>query len=167
MSQSRFVAPLTLMAGLLAAGPAAAGSISLVTGRVEPDANGFGTATTAGVRLGTEIFDVGVAEFDLELEGATTLDSGDAPSGNDYDFTSLGVALSARSAGPIYFIGRYGIAHNEIDIDGGGDTSENQQSLGLGVGGSVGIVQLELMATQYFEEGDLDDITWLTAAIRF
>ncbi len=75
--------------------------------------------------------------------------------------------MSARSAGPLYFIGRYGIARNEIDIDGGGDATENQQSLGLGVGGSIGIVQLELMATQYLEEGDLDDITWLTAGIRF
>ena len=167
MSRCRLVAPLVLITGLLFTGPVAAGSITLATGRVEPDASGFGSATTANVRLGAEIFDVGVAEFDLELEGATSVDSGDAPGGDDYDFTSLGVNLSARSAGPVYFIGRYGIARNEIDIDGGGDATENQQSLGLGVGGSIGIVQLELMATRYLEEGDLEDITWLTAGVRF
>ena len=52
-------------------------------------------------------------------------------------------------------------------MDGGSDATENQQSIGLGVGGSIGIIQLELMATQYADEGDLDDITWITAGIRF
>lgn len=167
MKQHRHLPLLAAIALAAGAAPASAGSITLSTGRVEPDRGGFDAATTASVRYGLEILDAGLAEFDLEFEGVTTLDSGDAPNGSEYDFTSLGVGLSARTAGPVYAIGRYGIARNEIDIDGGGDTSENQQSIGLGVGGSVGLLQVELLATQYLEEGDLDDITWLTASIRF
>jgi len=167
MHPRRILFPLALIAGLLATTQASAASITLATGRVDPDTSGFGEATTANLRLGAEVFDIGLAEFDAELEIARDIDSGDAPGGNEYEFSSVGVALSARTAGPLYFIGRYGIARNEIDVDGGGDATENQQSIGLGVGGSIGILQLEVMATQYADEGDLDDITWITAGIRF
>lgn len=167
MTTGRYFAPALLLATLLATNSAMAASLSIATGRVKPDADGFGSATTASVRLGQEILDLGAAEFDVELEAGRQIESGDAPGGNEYDFSSFGAALSARTAGPVYFIGRYGIARNEIDIKGGGDSSENQQSVGLGVGGSLGIVQFELTATRYLDEGDLDDITWLTAGVRF
>lgn len=160
--------PLAALAGLLATSTAMAnGSITLSTGRVDPSADGFGSTTTAHIRFANEILDIGVAEFDLELDAAKETSAGDAPNGNEYDFTSYGVGISARTAGPLYAIGRYGIARNELDISGGDDISETQQSIGAGIGGSIGILQLELMATRYLEEGDLEDITWITAGIRF
>lgn len=153
---------------LLVTGSATAdGSITLSTGRVDPSADGFGSTTTVNVRFANEILDVGAAELDLDVEAAKETSSGDAPNGNEYDFTSLGVGLSARTAGPLYLIGRYGIARNEIDVSGGDKTTENQQSIGIGAGGSLGIVQLEVMATRHLEEGDLEDITWITAGVRF
>lgn len=159
---------LAALAGLLVTGSAMAdGSITLSAGRVDPSADGFGSTSTANIRFANEILDIGVAEFDLELEAAKETSSGDAPNGNEYDFTSYGIGLSARTAGPLYLIGRYGIARNELDISGGDDITETQQSVGAGVGGSLGVVQLELMATRYLEEGDLEDITWITAGIRF
>ncbi|MDX1610468.1 MAG: hypothetical protein R3225_10140 [Halofilum sp. (in: g-proteobacteria)] len=159
--------PVVALAGLLAAGPAMAASLTLSTGRVDPDNDGYGSTTTANLRLGNEILDLGVAELDLELDIGRSVTSGDAPLAREYDFSSVGIGLSARTAGPFYLIGRYGIARNELDVDGGSSTSENQQSIGLGVGGSLGLLQFEATATRYLEEGDLKDITWLTAGIRF
>lgn len=167
MSTLRTLVLATAFAGLFGTSPVMAASFGVATGVVEPDADGFDSATTANFRLGQEIFDVGAAEFDIELEVAKEVDSGDAPGGQEYDFTSVGVGLSARTAGPVYAIGSYGIARNEIDVSGGGSTSETQQSVGVGVGGSVGILQIEVMARRYLEEGDLDDITWISAGIRF
>ncbi len=156
------------LAGLLATTTAMAdGSITLSTGRVDPSADGFGSTTTVNVRYAREILDLGLAEIDLGLAGAKETGSGNAPGGGEYDFTSYGIDLTARTAGPLYAIGRYGIARNELDVSGGDDISETQQSVGAGVGGSIGILQLELVATRYLEEGDLEDITWVTAGIRF
>lgn len=156
-----------VLAGAIMAAPASAGSLTLSTGRVEPDTNGFDSATTANLRFGNEIFDVGLAEFDLEFELATDIEPGTTANGRDYGFTSVGAHLSARTAGPLYLLARYGVARNEFDIDGGGDTTETQHGVGLGVGASAGIVQIELLATQYRESGDLDDVTWISAGVRF
>lgn len=159
---------LAALAGLLVTGSAMAnGSITLSTGQVDPSADGFGSTSTANIRFANEILDIGVAEFDLELDAAKETRAGDAPNGNEYDFTSYGVGISARTAGPLYAIGRYGIARNKLEVSGGDDITETQQSVGAGVGGSIGILQLELMATRYLEAGDLEDITWITAGIRF
>lgn len=166
--QYRIAGALVLaVAGLLASAPAAAGSIILSTGQVDPSDDGFDRATTANIAYGLEIVDAGFAEIDLELGAGRTIESGGAPGGREYDFTTVGAGLSARTAGPVYVIGRYGIARNEIDIDGGDSSDATQQSVGIGVGGSLGIVQLELMARRYAEQGDLDDITWISAHVRF
>lgn len=156
-----------VLTGLAAAAPAHAGSLTLSTGRVEPDNKGFDAATTAGLRYGVEVFDVGLAEFDFEVEGATDISSGETANGRDYGFDSVGAALSARTAGPLYFIGRYGIARNRVDIDGGDRFTETQQSIGIGVGASIALTQFEFMATHYPEEGSIDDVTWVTVGVRF
>ena len=155
------------LAGLVVLTPARAGSFTLSTGQVEPDTRGFDAATTANVRYGVEVLDLALAEIDLEVEGATDIDAGETASGREYGFDSVGAAVSARTAGPLYFIGRYGIARNRLDIDGGRDITETQQSIGVGVGASAGVAQFELMATHYPEEGALDDVTWLTLGVRF
>ncbi len=153
--------------GLAATAPVQAGSFTLSTGRVEPDTKGFDAATTANLRYGVEVFDVGLVEFDAEVEGATDISSGETANGRDYGFDSVGAALSARTAGPLYFIGRYGISRNRLDIDGGDRFTETQQSIGVGVGASIALTQFELMATHYPEEGSIDDVTWLTVGVRF
>ncbi len=153
--------------GLAAATPLHAGSFTLATGQVEPDTKGFDAATTANLRYGVEVFDIGLVEFDAEVEGATDISTGETANGRDYGFDSVGAALSARTAGPLYFIGRYGIARNRIDIDGGDRFTETQQSIGVGVGASIALTQFELMATHYPEEGAIDDVTWVTVGVRF
>lgn len=153
--------------GLAAAAPVHAGSFTLSTGRVEPDTKGFDAATTANLRYGVEVFDIGLVEFDAEVEGATDISSGETGDGRDYGFDSVGAALSARTAGPLYFIGRYGIARNRLDIDRGDSFTETQQSIGVGVGASVALTQFELMATHYPDEGSIDDVTWVTIGVRF
>lgn len=155
------------LASLAAAAPAHAGSFTLSTGQVEPDTRGFDSATTANLRYGVEVLDVGLAEFDAEIEGATDISSGETANGRDYGFDSVGAALSARTAGPLYFIGRYGIARNRLDIDGGNRSTETQQSIGVGIGASIALTQFELMATHYPEEGAIDDVTWVTVGVRF
>ncbi len=154
-------------ATLAATAPVQAGSFTLSAGRVEPDTKGFDTATTANLRYGIEILDVGLIEFDAEVEGATDISSGETANGRDYGFDSVGAGLSARTAGPLYFIGRYGIARNRLDIDGGGSSTETQQSIGVGLGASIALTQFELMATHYPEEGAIDDVTWVTVGVRF
>lgn len=162
--------PLALATGLAAAlalAPARAATVSLSTGRVQPGGDGYGAATTTSLRIGGELADLGFAELDLDAEVARDTGGGDAPGGRRYSFTSLGAYLSARTAGAVYLIGRYGVARNELDIDGGPTTTATQQSVGVGAGASTGAFQLELMATRHLEAGGLADVTWVTAGVRF
>jgi|GEM_PF-2619803 len=144
-----------------------AGSISLVGGRVDSDRKGYDPASTAGVRLGAELVDVGVAEFDGELELASDINPGTTGSGRDWGFRSVGAYVTGRTAGPVYLLGRVGVARQSIDVKGGRNVDGTQQAAGLGVGLSVGLADLELVATRYSGDDKLDDITWITAGFRF
>ncbi|MDZ7748194.1 MAG: hypothetical protein U5K43_04550 [Halofilum sp. (in: g-proteobacteria)] len=150
------------LGGVLALGPVHAASITLSGGRVDPG-DGYDSTTTANVRVAAELLDLGVAELDAGVEAAQSTTRGDGPLASDYGFTSVGAFVGARTAGPLYLIGRYGVARNEIDLDPGPDERETQQSVGVGIGASAGILQLELMATRYLEAGDIEDVTWVTA----
>lgn len=159
-------APIVGLSVGLAAVPAEAASVSITTGRADADASGYDPATVASIRIGTEVLDVGAAEFDVGVEAAKDIEPGETADGEDWGFQSLGAYVSGRTAGPLYLIGRLGVARQEVEI--GGDTSKaTQRSAGLGVGASVGVLNLELMATQYNSQDELDDITWLSAGIRF
>lgn len=149
-----------------AAAPADAASLSITTGWADSSESGYDPATVASARLGTEILDIGVAKFDLGVEAATDIDKGTTASGEDWGFQSLGTYLSGRTAGPVYLIGRVGVAHQQIEI---GDRTDDgtQTSLGVGAGASVGVMRLEVTANRYGSAGDLDDITWLSAGISF
>lgn len=159
-------AAAALILGTAVVAPAQAASLSLTTGWVDSSESGYDPATIASLRLGTEVLDLGVASFDLGVEAATDIDKGSTASGEDWGFQSLGTYLSGRTAGPVYLIGRLGIAHQEIEV---GDRTDDgtQTSVGIGAGTSVGILRLEVTANRYGSAGDLDDITWLSAGISF
>ena len=161
----------TLRASLLlllaVPGLACAGTISLIGGRADSGRSGYDPASTVGVRLGSELADVGLASFDGELDVAGTVNPGTTKSGKDWDFRSVGAYVTARTAGPVYLLGRVGLARESISVDGGRDVNGTQHAVGLGVGVSAGVTDLELVATRYSGDSQLDDVTWITAGFRF
>lgn len=159
-----FAAALILCAAVM--GPAQAASLSVTTGWADSGESGYDPATIASLRLGTEILDLGVAKFDLGVEAAKDIEKGTTASGEDWGFQSLGAYLSGRTAGPVYLIGRLGVAHQEIEVGGRTDDG-TQTSVGIGAGTSIGILRLEVTANRYGSAGDLDDITWISAGISF
>jgi hypothetical protein len=159
-----FAAALVLCAAVAA--PAQAASLSVTTGWVDSSESGYDPATIASLRLGTRILDLGVADFDLGVEAAKDIEKGTTASDEDWGFQSLGAYLSGRTAGPVYLIGRLGVAHQEIDVGGRTDDG-TQTSVGIGAGTSIGILRLEVTANRYGSAGDLDDITWVSAGISF
>ncbi len=150
----------------LASVSAQAASLTLTTGRADIEETGYEPATIASLRIGTEVLDAGLVEIGAGVEAATDIEAGETAEGEEWNFRSLGGYLSGRTAGPVYLIGRLGLARQRVEIDGNADTA-TQQSAGIGVGASTGIVRLELMATRYGSEGELDDITWFSAGISF
>ena len=166
MTPRRHTSALAGLALALAAAPASAASVQVFTGPVEPDIAGFDSATAGGVRLGAEFADVGLAEFDAELEFATSIDEGDTASGT-WDYQSIGAFVTARSAGAVYFIGRVGVVDQEIDPSGSGAISESGEAVGLGIGAGIGVAQFELLAQRQSGGDDLDDVDSITAALRF
>ncbi|MEX1081178.1 MAG: hypothetical protein WD382_05660 [Halofilum sp. (in: g-proteobacteria)] len=165
MTKAYLAAALGLSLGL-ASISAQAASVSITTGRADLDESGYDPATVASVRVGTQILDAGLFDLDAGVEAATDIDAGETADGEEWNFRSLGGYLSGRTAGPLYLIGRLGLARQQIEIDGDSNTA-TQRSAGIGVGASTGVVRLELMATRYASEDDLSDITWLSAGISF
>lgn len=166
--QHRFalLALLVAAAAMLTLTPVHAASFAVTTGRVDLDRGGHDPARTGGVRLGAEVLDVGAAEIDLELDLATDIDPGSTATGRDWHFRSAGAHVALRTAGPLYLIGRAGVARQRVETDLGDDHA-TRRGVGLGLGLSAGLLQLELLAQRYPDSGALEDITWLTAALRF
>ncbi len=144
---------LACAAGLASAPAAQANEliIGAKVGLLDFDANGFDNTFTGGLQLGYEFLDLAVVDLAGELEITRSLSAGDAP-GGDYDYSALGAFVSARSAGPIYVIGRIGFIDGDVDYSAGDDQSDSGVALGLGFGSSVGL-RWELEMTTY----DLND----------
>lgn len=141
----------SLSLGLLAAGPAAADMyFGAKTGKVMVD--GASDPTNASLMLGYEL---GVVAGDLGIEGEIGTSIDEASDGTEVD--TAGAYLAFRTAGPIYLVAKGGAAY----IDNGVD-SETNSSYGLGLGFSVGLLQLEAEYTRLH-----DDVDYLSLGIRF
>lgn len=166
MRKAHVLAPLAALALAAAALPARADTIMLTTGHVDLDEPGFEPATVASIRIADDFADAGIAELDLGIEYAQDIEPGTTATGADWSFQSLGIYLSARTDGPLYLIGRIGVAEQEVEI--GNETREaTQQSVGIGIGVRIGGLQIEVIANEYNGDEALEEITWISAGIRF
>lgn len=109
--------------------------------------------TNASIMLGYEL---GVLAGDLGVEGelGTTIDK--ASNGAEVD--TAAAYLAFRTAGPLYLIAKGGAAY----VDPSMGDSETNSSYGLGLGFSLGLLQLEAEFTRIHDDAD-----YLTLGVRF
>lgn len=149
---------LALLASLglgLVATPAAADMyFGAKTGKMLVD--GLSDPTNASVMLGYEL---GILAGDLGIEGEIGTSIDDGSDGTEID--TVAAHLAFRSAGPLYLIAKAGMAW--VDISGPGfSDDETSASYGIGLGFSIGLLQLEAEFTRLH-----DDIDYLSLGIRF
>lgn len=137
----------------LIAGPAAAGDMyfGAKTGKMMVD--GASDPTNASLMLGYEL---GVVAGDLGIEGEIGTSIDESSDGREID--TAAAYLAFRTAGPIYLIAKGGAAY----IDPSDGDSETNSSYGLGLGFSVGLLQLEAEYTRLH-----DDVDYLSLGVRF
>lgn len=163
---ARLTLALALGAAMLPAA-ARAETFTAFAARVEPDRDGFDPATVGGLRISGPPFGFYGFKGRIALEAGTDVDEGRTPSGRAFGFTTYGAYITARTRGAFYLLGEYGIARNEIDIDGGGDTTDNQIRTSLGLGFSTGNLRIEAMVGEFDDSDELADSTWITLGFRF
>ena len=145
---------------LFVSGIASANSIVIggKAGVIDIDASGYDPTIIGSVQLGYEFIDVIAADFGFDLEVSESLEDGDGPGGNDYDFEQVGLFASVRSAGPIYVIGRAGIVDTTITL-GGSEDSDSGTAYGVGIGFSTGL-RWEVEYTTYdYNDIDINQLT--------
>lgn len=147
------------------ASSAAAGELLLgaKAGLVDYDLPSSDPGINGSFMLGYEFLNLGVADIAVEGELSTSLVDGevDTPFGSsDLEFESLGAYLSARTAGPIYAIGRVGIVNGEIN-----QTDDTEPAMGIGIGFSTVGLRWELEYTAY--EVENVDIDYISLGLSF
>lgn len=108
-------------------------------------------ATMVSGQLSYEVLDLVAASVAAEVElSKSVTDSrlGNLNTGVKASFQNVGAYLSARTLGPLYAIGRIGIARNEVKFSTGKSNKSNGLSMGLGAGFSLG-ASTELELTSY------------------
>jgi hypothetical protein len=160
------VAALALAASALPA-TASAETLTAFGARVEPKPAGFGRATVGGLRLSGRPFGLYGLKARIALEAATDIDEGTTPNGRAFGFTSYGAYINARTRGPFYLVGEYGIARNRLSIDGGGSTTDNQTRVAVGLGIATGNMRIEATVGRFDESDRLSETRWITLGFRF
>ncbi len=152
---------LLALSSLVMASPAAADGwiFGANTGTMQVDVSGVSNPTNIGFMAGYEI-GVGVGDIAFEGEITRTLSAG-SYLGADVEVETEAIYVAFRTAGPVYFKGRIGTLQEEVRI-GSVSGSETGTSMGLGVGFSLAVVQLELDITQVEE-----DVTYLSVGVVF
>ena len=155
--------PTTSMANELIVG-AKAGIHSVDNKRFDP-------APMLSAQLSYEFLDVVAADFALEIEAGRTTSDGEIKNNlgqkSDFSATTAGLYLSARTTGPVYAIGRIGVAKTKIDFDPASaqkDIDDNGIAVGAGIGFSTGI-RTELELTSY--EVDQEQAYYLSLGVAF
>ena len=140
---------------------------------VEPDLSGIDTTPAIMIsgQIGYEFLDLVAADIAVEFEAAKSITDVefDVPAAGKDDQSILtgAVYLSARSAGPIYAIGRLGYARTQADSDQTGATAyENGTAIGAGVGFSTGF-RGEVELTRYDLEDSDDTAYYLSLGFSF
>lgn len=121
------------------------------------------SAADAGVggsfMLGKEVIDLVAA--DIAIEGELTESLSDPEIGNsEISFSSKALYASLRTAGPIYVIGKLGVASAEFE-----NTDDTGSSLGVGVGFSLGGLRWEVEYTTF--EVENTDVNYITLGLSF
>ena len=108
----------------------------------------------AGVNLGADLANFVLVGIALDAEIATSITDFES-GGNDFEYDSKGLYLTAKTLGPLYAIGRYGF----IDADFG-DSSDDGSVLTYGVGFSVGAqTEITLANIDYDDAGDATQLS--------
>jgi hypothetical protein len=125
-------------------------------GLADIDVSGYDPITVVGGQIGYEFLNLVAADLAVEAELMKSAAAADA---GEYDFMSTGLYLSARTAGPVYVIGRVGYINAEIDHSTNGKSDDSGNVLSLGLGFSTGI-RTELEFTTYnFDDNDVKMIS--------
>ena len=152
----KIIAGLVLSAALIPINAQANELIFGVKGGIHKvDASNFDPAPLVSAQISYEFLDLAVADIAVELEVGKSLSDGEFDGlgvKEDFSVTTAGLYLSARTAGPIYAIGRIGVANTELDFDSGDENDETGIAIGAGLGFSLG-VRTEVELTRY----DVDD----------
>lgn len=132
-----------------------------------PEPSGIDPAPVISAQISYEFLDLVAADIAIELEAGTTVQDGDVDlqvSGvkAEYSVQNIGLYISARTAGPIYAIGRIGVARSDIEITASGTANVTAKgddtglSYGAGVGFSTGLrTEIELTAFNNDSENNL------------
>lgn len=120
----------------------------------------------ASLMIGYEFLDLVAADIGFELEHTTSLTEGEAD-GPEYNYQGTALALSLRTAGPVYFIGRLGYADTQYDWRNAPSIDDKAGLVTLGIGFSTGI-RWELQLDRYsFDENDRDEALYLSLGLSF
>ena len=153
---------LLALLGLVMASPASANGwiFGANTGTMVIDVSGVSNPTNVGFMAGYEI-GIGIGDLAFEAEMTNSVSSGSAGS-SDVDIDTRALYVALRTAGPVYFKGRMGTLQEEISISGFPSETDNGSSIGVGVGFSLGLVQLELDYTVIEQ-----DVNYLSVGVVF
>lgn len=131
------------------------------TGPMQLDVSGVDDdPTNAGVAVGNE-FGLVLGDLGVEAEFTTTMKDGSTNGNQDIDVDTMGIYATYRSPGFLYFKARTGFTHWEANVGNFSD-DDTVTSMGLGLGFSLGIIQLELEYTEID-----DDIDFISLGVVF
>ncbi len=129
--------------------------IGAKTGPMLVDISGADDPTNVALTLGYEL-GILVADVGLEAEFSRTASDGDV-AGQPLEVETNALYVSFVTPGPLYLKLRGGIADTEVSV-GAASTSDNDTSLGVGLGVSAGILRFEIEYTQI--ENDVDFLSF-------
>ncbi len=162
-----WLTPVLAACAALTPAAARAETFTAFAAQIEPDRSGVEPATVGGVRTSGRPFGFYGLRGRIALEAGTDIDQGKAPGGQSFGFTTYGAYITARTRGRFYLVGEYGIARNEIDIDGGRETTANQIRTSFGLGFTTGNLRIEATAGEFDDSDKLADSTWITVGVTF
>jgi hypothetical protein len=152
---------LLAILGLVVASPASADGwiFGANTGTMNIDDSDVSDPRNVGFMAG---YEVGIGLGDLAFEGEITRTTSDGDlNGAAIKVETEALYVALRTAGPVYFKGRVGTLQEEIKI-GNSSGTDSGTSMSIGVGFSLGLVQLELDLTRIET-----DITYVSVGVVF
>lgn len=167
---------LLLATALMAAAPsiATAGiNFGVKAGAQKLEVEGFEVpAIAVSGQVAYEILDLTAVALAAELEMSKSISNGKFESKAELSTQTVGAYVSARSIGPLYAIGRLGVAKVDTEVEtpiGSSSFSDTGVSMGVGAGFSLG-ARTEIELTNYKVKGNGDsakDMYYLTVGLGF
>lgn len=170
----KIIAGLALSVALLPVGAQANELVFGVKGGIHQiDLSAYDPAAMVSAQISYEFLDLAAVDVALELEAGKTIsdakvDFGPAPGDQtDAEVTTIGAYISVRTAGPVYAIGRIGVANTDVSFEDKANFTDGDDtgvSAGAGVGFSLG-VRTEIELTRY--EVDKEQAYYLSLGVAF